>query len=112
MATRTPLTEHPKPSTSVESARARAIAIVRARLAGSEKTARLIQNLPPDELVLALRSPAGAPRIVALHVDGSHVVADVNPNGHIDREAEQRAWECIQNIARSVSPDAAAGAAA
>ncbi|MCC5574574.1 hypothetical protein IMZ11_02825 [Microtetraspora sp. AC03309] len=57
-----------------------------------------IHNGPPESLLIALRSPAGTPRIVALQVGGLDVTVEVNPNGRIDYDAEQRAWDCIQNV--------------
>lgn len=56
---------------------------------------------PPIELLIALRSPKGAPIQTCFYVDGIRTVVDVNPNGCADREAEARAWRCIrQAVAR------------
>ncbi len=58
-------------------------------------------STPPIELLIALRSPKGAPIQTWLMVDGLRTVVDVNPNGCVDREAEARAWLCIrQAVAR------------
>ncbi|MFI7628458.1 hypothetical protein [Microbispora rosea] len=72
------------------------------------RAAAAIHDRPPIDLLVALRSKPGKPIIVTVHVYGRDVDVEVNPNGRIDRAAEQRAWNCIRDIlARDLLTDAA-----
>lgn len=62
------------------------------------RAAAALHDLPPIELLAALRSKPGKPILVTVNVYGRDVDVEVNPNGRIDRDAEQRAWDCIRDI--------------
>lgn len=71
------------------------------------RAAAALHDSPPIELLAALRSKPGKPILITVHVYGRDVDVEVNPNGRIDREAEQRAWDCIRDIVTRDLPNAA-----
>ncbi len=56
------------------------------------------RDLPPLELLEALRAPAGSPRLVTIQLGGACVDVEVTPTGKADPTTERQVWEHIRTL--------------